>query len=153
MEAQSRGKWHAARVVGVRGAEYRVHYDGQPSSSDEWVPRSRLRHFAGGPTRTAPPAKGKYACNASRYDSRTGRYEFDPRGSVVLFADGRYQYLGFAQPSPGRYRLDAASGVVSFTGGHLDGGEATPMVQRPGRFYLTAPRIDERWTCGFAEGR
>jgi hypothetical protein len=87
----------------------------------------------------------------SRYDSRSGTYAFDPKGSVVLFADGRYHYLGSAKPSPGRYRVDAATGAVSFAGGHLDGGEATPMVQRPGRFYLTAPRIGERWTCGHAE--
>ncbi|MEW5930931.1 MAG: hypothetical protein AB1941_26000 [Gemmatimonadota bacterium] len=150
MEAQSRGRWHAARVVGVRGAEYRVHFDGQPASADEWVPRSRLRHFAGGPARTVLPARGKYGCTVSRYEAGSGTYRFDPKGSVVLLADGRYQYLGFAQPSPGRYRVDAATGVARFTGGHLDGGEATPMVQRPGRFYLTAPRIGERWTCGIA---
>lgn len=151
LEVESKGKWYEGRVIGIRGAEYRVHFDGQPSSADEWVPRSRLRHFPGGPVRTAPLAAGKYACNASRYSSRAGRYEFDPKGAVVLFADGRYHYLGFAKPSPGRYTINKASGVVSFTGGHLAGGEATPMVQRPGRFYLTSPGISERWTCGAAD--
>ncbi|CAA9302595.1 MAG: hypothetical protein AVDCRST_MAG68-584 [uncultured Gemmatimonadetes bacterium] len=150
VEISARGRWYPGRVIGVRGAEYRVHYDAQPASSDEWVPASRLRHFPGGPVQTPPLAHGKYGCTVSRYSARSSSYEFDPQGSVVLLADGRYQYLGFAQPSTGRFRVDPASRAVSFAGGHLDGGVATPMVQRPGRFYLTAPRINERWTCGFA---
>lgn len=147
LEIESQGKWREGRVIGVRGAEVRVHFDGQPRSADEWVPRSRLRYMAGGPVRTTPVAAGKYSCTASRYESRTGMYEYDPKGSVVLSADGGYEYLGFKQPSVGRYRTDPASSVVSFTGGHLGGGEATPMVQRPGKFYLTAPNIGERWVC------
>ncbi|HEX2188579.1 MAG TPA: hypothetical protein VHG51_06745 [Longimicrobiaceae bacterium] len=153
LEARSRGKWHPARVVAVRGAEYRVHFDGQPVSADEWVPQGRLRYFPGGPAQTHRLTAGKYACTASRHDASSGGYRFDPKGSVVLLADGRYQYLGSTQPSPGRYRIDTVSRAVSFTGGHLDGGVATPMVLRPGRFYLTAPRIGERWTCGEADRR
>ena len=148
LEAESKGRWYEARVIGVREGEYRVHFDGQPSSADEWVTRARLRYMAGGPARTTPIGPGRYACTSSRYVS--GSYQYDPNGSIVLLADGRYQYLGFAQPSSGRYRTDAASSVVSFTGGHLDGGDATPMVQRRGRLYLTAPKIGERWTCTLA---
>ena len=146
LEAQSGGKWYSALVTDVRGGSVRVHYDGQPASRDEWVTASRVRRFPGPPTRTSPAAPGKYACNASSFNSRTGMYEYSPKGAFVLTANGAYQYLGFSQPSAGRYRLDAA-GMVTFAGGHLDGGVATPMVQRPGRFYLTAPRIGERWTC------
>jgi hypothetical protein len=150
LEAESRGRWHAARVIAVRDGAFRVHYDGQPTSADEWVPASRLRRFPGPPSVTPRPEAGKYACTASSYDSRTGTYAYTPKGAFVLAADGAYQYLGFAQPSAGRYRVDAAAGTVTFAGGHLDGGEATPMVQRPGRYYLTAPRIGERWTCTLA---
>lgn len=146
LEAESGGKWYAARVIAVRGGSFRVHYDGQASSRDEWMPASRLRRFPGAQRRTPAAAPGKYACTASSYNNRTGMYEFAPKGAFVLIGDGTYEYLGFAKPSRGRYRLDAA-GTVTFAGGHLDGGEATPMVQRPGRFYLTAPRIGERWTC------
>jgi hypothetical protein len=153
LEAQSGARWYAARVIAVRDGAYRVHYDGQPSSKDEWVPASRLRRFPGPPARTLRPAAGKYACTASSYNGRTGTYEFTPKGAFVLAADGAYQYLGFAQPSPGRYAVDAAAGTVTFAGGHLDGGEATPMVQRPGKYYLTAPRIGERWTCTLATAR
>lgn len=145
-ELGGNGKWYPARVIGVRGGSFRVHYDGQASSKDEWVPASRLRRFPGPQVRTQRAGPGKYACTASSFNSRTGMYEFAPKGAFVLAGDGTYQYLGFAQPSPGRYRLDAA-GTVSFAGGHLDGGEAIPIVQRPGRYYLTAPAIGERWTC------
>lgn len=66
-------------------------------------------------------------------------------------SDGRYQYLGFARPSAGRYQIDGATGRVSFAAGYLRGGEATPMAGQPGRFYLTAPAIGSRWTCGRQE--
>ena len=150
LEAEARGRWHAARVIAVRDGAFRVHYDGQPTSADEWVPASRLRRFPGPPSVTPRPEPGKYTCTASSYNSRTSMYEYAPKGAFVLAADGAYQYLGFAQPSPGRYRVDAAAGTVAFAGGHLDGGEATPVVQRPGRYYLTAPRIGERWSCALA---
>lgn len=146
LEAESGGKWYSARVIGVRGGSFRVHYDGQPSSKDEWMPSSRLRRFPGAQVRTTRAEPGKYACNASSYNSRTGMYEYPPKGAFVLASDGSYSYLGFAQPSRGRYRVSEA-GTVTFAGGHLDGGEATPIVQRRGRYYLTAPRIGERWTC------
>ena len=147
LEAQSGGKWYAARVIAVRAGAFRVHYDGQPTSRDEWLPAGQLRRFPGPPARTPRAAPGKYACTTSTYNGRTGMYEYAPKGAFVLASDGTYQYLGFSQPSGGRYRLDAAAGTVTFAGGYLAGGEATPIVQRPGRYYLTAPGIGERWTC------
>lgn len=147
VEVEQGGRWREGRIIGARAAEYRVHYDGQPTSADEWVPAGRLRFFPGGPVATRALAPGKYLCSASRYDAASGTHRWNPKGSFMLFPDGRYHYLGFAKPSPGRYRTDPATRVVTFTGGHLNGGEATPMVQRPGRIYLTAPGIEERWSC------
>lgn len=147
------GRWRDGRVIATRaaGGELRVHFDGRASSDDVWVAAAQLRHVPGGPSRTAPIGPGKYGCTTSRRNASTGMYEFTPKGSVVLFADGRYQYLGFAQPSAGRFRTDPATQVVTFADGHLHGGEATPMVQRGGRLYLTAPRIGERWTCTLSD--
>lgn len=108
---------------------------------------------AGRATAGARPAAGRYACTESRYDSATSMYEYDARGAFTLSADGRYSYLGFARPSAGRYSVDGGSGKVKFAGGHLDGGEATPIEGRPGRYYLTAPATGSRWTCGLADGR
>lgn len=150
LEAQQGGRWSLARIVAVKDGQYRVHYDGQPRSRDEWVPAARLRALPGGPVQTPRLAAGKYACTTQTMNSG-GTVEFQPKGAVVLAANGTYQYLGFKTPSPGTYRADAASRALSFRGGHLDGGEATPIVQRPGRFYLTAPRIGERWTCGITK--
>lgn len=101
----------------------------------------------------ARPAAGRYACTESRYNSSTSMYEYDARGAFTISADGRYSYLGFARPSAGRYSVDGGSGRVKFTGGHLGGGEATPIDGRPGRYYLTAPATGSRWTCGLADGR
>jgi hypothetical protein len=98
------------------------------------------------------PAPGKYGCTASRYSSASGMIEYELKGSLVLAADGTYQYLGFETPSTGRYRTEG-SGTVRFEGGHLDGGEATPVEDRPGKYFLVAPGIAEnRWTCGMGDG-
>lgn len=91
---------------------------------------------------------GRLGCSASTYDARTQMYESQPRGSIVLEPDGSYAYLGFAEPSRGSFAADSA-GVVRFWGGHLDGGEATPMEDRAGRFYVVfTANADNRWTCG-----
>ncbi len=105
--------------------------------------------------READPAlaavAGKLGCTASQYDAGSQSYEFQPRGSVVLEADGSYRHLGFREPSSGEFRVDAR-GVVGFTGGYLEGGELSPMEDRPGRFYLVFPaNPDNRWTCGRLE--
>lgn len=99
-----------------------------------------------GPARLAP---GRYGCTEAVYSARTGGYEYPSRGTVVLLADGRYRYLAFQRPSEGRFRADA-QGRVTFSGGHLNGGEGRPMEDRPGRFSLTTPA--GRWTCGIMAG-
>ena len=59
--------------------------------------------------------------------------------------DGGYAYLGFEHPSEGRVSVDGST--RRFAGGHLDGGEFVPVEDRPGQYTLTAPGIDERWSC------
>jgi len=100
---------------------------------------------------SARPIVGKYGCTESRYDATAAAYVFDTKGSLVLMSGGRYEYLGLARPSIGRYRLDAGTGRLSFSAGYLRGGEATPMAGQPDRWHLTAPAIGARWTCGRSE--
>ena len=47
---------------------------------------------------------GKYGCTASKY--RNGSYEYIPRGSFVITANGKYTYNGFEQPSKGSITVD-----------------------------------------------
>ncbi|UBV44671.1 hypothetical protein LAJ19_16025 (plasmid) [Deinococcus taeanensis] len=148
VRAQRGGKWYDARIVAAQGGQFKVHFDGEGASADAWLTARNLAFFPGGPHVTAPLKPGKYACNTQSYDTASQMTVFNPKGSVVLSAKGSYQYLGFQTPSTGTFKTDSASRTVSFQGGHLSGGVATPMVQRLGRFYLTAPRIGERWACG-----
>ncbi|WP_121352940.1 hypothetical protein [Flavisolibacter nicotianae] len=102
----------------------------------------------------APTAKavqyGKYGCTASTY--KNGYYEFLPKGSFVLAKGGSYTYLGFSKPSSGTFKVDGASGVISFRGGYFDKGVATPIEGKPNRYYLVFPTIaGGRWTCGLTE--
>lgn len=97
----------------------------------------------------AMPAFGKYGCTSSRYKAASGTYEYAPRGSFTLAADGAYGYLGFDKPSKGSYRFDGSTGKISFRGGYFDKGEATPIEGHANRFYLVFPGMPEsRWTCG-----
>lgn len=111
-----------------------------------------------GPEAPAPAAAtpavarvaGRYGCTASR--ATADGIEYQMKGSITLAADGAYTYQGFEQPSAGRFQADSG-GVLYFAGGFLDGGEATPVEDRPGKFFVVAPGIPEhRWTCGQGEG-
>ena len=96
---------------------------------------------------SSPVKFGKYNCTASKYSN--GSYEYLPKGSFVLSKDGSYTYNGFEKPSTGKFKTDA-SGVISFTGGYFDGGEATPIEDRENRYYVVFPTIpDNRWTCSW----
>lgn len=95
-----------------------------------------------------PLAHGKYGCVSSKFKASSGTYEYSPRGSFTVSPNGEYSYLGFEKPSTGRYAFDEASGKISFTGGYLDKGEATPIKGDKNRFYLVTPTLPEhRWTC------
>lgn len=98
-------------------------------------------------TSSVVPA-GKYGCTASHFDARSGTYEYRPKGSIVLSADGTYTYLGFAQPSSGRWSAGTKTKKLSFAGGYLNGGEGTPIEGRTGQMLVVAPAIDGRWKCG-----
>lgn len=93
-----------------------------------------------------PLVPGKYGCVSSKF--KGGFYEYSPRGSFTLSTGGSYSYQGFEKPSTGQYSFDKASGKISFTGGYLDKGEATPIEGDKNRFYLVTPTLPEhRWTC------
>jgi hypothetical protein len=75
-----------------------------------------------------------------------------PKGSFVLTKNGTYTYNGFAKPSSGTFKVDAATGVISFSGGYFDKGTATPMGGRANRYYIVFPTIpDNRWTCSLMD--
>ena len=95
-------------------------------------------------TSAAIPA-GRFGCTRSVYRAGDGTYEFQPRGFVEFDGDGGYAHLGFEHPSEGRVSVDGST--RRFAGGHLDGGEFVPVEDRPGQYTLTAPGIDERWSC------
>jgi hypothetical protein len=96
----------------------------------------------------APLTHGKYACVSSTFKASSGAYEFTPRGSFTVSPNGEYSYLGFENPSKGRFAFDETSGKISFTGGYLDKGEATPIKGDSNRFYLVTPTLPgHRWTC------
>jgi hypothetical protein len=155
VEVEWKGKWYKATVLEVKDNGYRIHYEGYASSWDETVPATRIRS-AGSENSTAVVEKksttlkyGKYNCTASKYVN--GAYEYLPKGSFVLNKNGTYAYNGFAKPSTGTFSVDA-NGVISFKGGYLDNGQATPMEGEQNRYYLVFPTIpDGRWTCRFIE--
>lgn len=92
---------------------------------------------------TTAALTGRFGCTKSSYDAGSGTYEFLPRG-YIEFDGGAYAYRGFENPSEGRV---GGGPVFRFEGGHLDGGEFTPIDDRPGQYTLTAPGIDGRWSC------
>jgi hypothetical protein len=151
------GRWIPARVIepSSDGFSYKVSVapwgDGRTIQTS--IHYRRVRAAASTRTTAAPlPAHrslpaGHYGCTSSAYSG--GQYEFTPRGSVELAANGTYVYRGFRQPSTGRYTVNTATGRIAFSGGYLDHGEATPIPDRPNRFYLVFPTIPGgRWTCG-----
>ena len=155
VEVEWNGKWYKATVLEVKNNSYKIHYDGYASSWDETVTASRIRVVNGGNSAlVAAQAKGslkygKYNCTASKYAG--GSYEYLPKGSFILSKNGTYAYNGFAKPSTGSFSVDA-KGVISFKGGYLDKGQATPMEGQGNRYYLVFPTIpDGRWTCKWIE--
>lgn len=38
-----KGSWYPGKIIGVNGAQYKVHYDGYSASWDEWVTAARLK--------------------------------------------------------------------------------------------------------------
>jgi hypothetical protein len=103
----------------------------------------------GAQAQAATLTHGKYGCVSSKFKAASGTYEFSPRGAFTVSANGEYSYLGFEKPSNGKFIFDQKSGKISFSGGYLDKGEATPIKGDSNRFYLVTPTLPEhRWTCG-----
>ena len=155
VEVEWKGKWYKATILEVNNNSYKIHYEGYASSRDETVTPSRIR-AVGSTAANSTTAKaatsvkyGKYGCTASKYSD--GYYQYIPKGSFVLLQNGTYTYNGFSKPSSGKFNVDA-KGIISFTGGYLDKGEATPMEGQENRYYLVFPTIpDGRWTCKWIE--
>jgi hypothetical protein len=102
----------------------------------------------GATAHAATLAHGTYGCVSSKFKAASGTYEFSPRGSFTISANGEYSYQGFEKPSSGKFRFDEQSGKISFQGGYLDKGEASPIKGDSNRFYLVTPTLPEhRWTC------
>jgi hypothetical protein len=102
----------------------------------------------GATAHAATLAHGTYGCVSSTFKAASGTYEFSPRGSFTVSANGEYSYQGFEKPSTGKFRFDEQSGKLSFQGGYLDKGEATPIKGDGNRFYLVTPTLPgHRWTC------
>lgn len=116
------------------------------ASASPPAPSAPVPPFASAPA-LSHPTPGKYGCTSSHFVATSGTYEYRPRGSIVVGADGSYAYFGLATPSRGTVAL-GPKGTWSFTGGTLAGGEATPIEGRPNRVLLVAPSLDTRWTCG-----
>lgn len=100
-------------------------------------------------TATGPATgpRGKYGCiqTVPRMVGGSYEYEIEQRGFITL-ANGRY--TDPFQVS-GTYRHDAATDSTFFTGGILDGANATPMER--GRLWVVIPVAggrENRWTCG-----
>jgi hypothetical protein len=148
VEVLWKGTWYKATVLAVKGNAYKVHYDGYASSWDETVPENRIRIVSKENKKATSALKyGKYNCTASKYIN--GQYEYLPKGSIVFSKDGTYTYYGFEKPSTGKYKVDG-TGVITFNGGYLKGGKATPMEGRENRYYVVSPTIpDGRWTCSW----
>lgn len=101
------------------------------------------------PSYAASLTPGEYGCTSSKYNAASGSYEFSPRGSFTVSANGEYSYLGFEKPSKGTFSFDQGSGKIAFKGGYLDKGEATPIKGDSNRFQLVTPTLPgNRWTCG-----
>jgi hypothetical protein len=161
------GRWIPATIIEVvnDGYSYKVSYspsdDGRISQTNIHFRRVRPASSTTAATPAAASARpasaapriarriapGSYGCTSSTYSVTTSSYEFQPRGSVEILANGTYRYLGLRTPSVGQYQ--PSDGKLSFRGGYLAGGEATSMEGQPTRFYLVAPTLPgNRWTCG-----
>lgn len=99
------------------------------------------------PARISPPKLGVYDCRAHHFDSSSGMYEYRHQGSFSLSPKGRYDQQGLNRISKGTWLLDGIRGELRFKGGELDGAVATPIAERPNRFFLAFAGSDSRWTC------
>lgn len=153
VEVNWKGKWYKATILKTEGRNYKIHYDGYSASYDEIVPANRIRVTGKTPasknTFNAGIQYGKYGCTASKYSN--GSYTYLPKGSFTLNKNGSYTYHGFEKPITGNFKVES-SGIITFTSGYFKDGQATPMEDRPNRYYLVFPTIpDGRWTCSLLE--
>ncbi len=171
------GKVYRAHVIAAEDTRYRVRYDGfgpenvrfhdaarvlgyQPGVAAAAAPSSAPPSSA--PPSSAPPssavpssaassiaAPSTWGCTESFWRVTKATYDFELRGSFTLAANGTYEYPG--QRSRGRWRWDAATSAVRFTGGYFDGARAV-RIEDSNRIRLELPTNDpqrpRKWSCG-----
>jgi hypothetical protein len=47
LEVNDRAFWYPAEIIAIQGGKYKVHFEGYPSSDDQWVDESRMRPVGG----------------------------------------------------------------------------------------------------------
>ena len=126
VRVNSQGINHAAHIIAVEGAKYRIRYDdhreGRPD--EELVTAERLRNSDFSPFKPAGAAAsasaalprtlptGHYTC--VMFVSGTGLVN---NGEFTLHSNGTYERGG----TSGHYAYTAATGRVTFQGGVMDG--------------------------------
>lgn len=97
------------------------------------------------------PPTGVYGCTDPVWNSRTGFFEYELKGSVTLKPNGEYSYLDGGEV--GAYAYDAQKGEIAFDGGFF--GESGAIGRyRPENQQIDIIFFDEQgeeaydWTCG-----
>jgi hypothetical protein len=167
------GKRYRAHVIAVQSNRYEVHYDGQSASWKTYASPAEMLGYQPGyvppkrsaaevaaveaaksPAPSAPIGAGKWGCTESFYRVVRATFEFEPRGSFTLASDGTYEYPGMK--SRGRWRWDAATSAVLFTGGFLDRARAVRLEDSP-KIRLELPTEDpqrpRKWSCARTDAR
>lgn len=157
------GKRYRAHVIAAESTRYRVQYDGFGPANVRFHDAVRILGYQPGfaapatPAAPAPAAAssaaaigaGKWGCTESYWRITKATYELEMRGSVTLAPNGTYDYPG--QGSRGRWRWDAATSAVRFSGGFLDGARAV-RIEDSSRIRLELPTNDpqrpRKWSCG-----
>ncbi|WP_284350118.1 hypothetical protein [Roseisolibacter agri] len=165
------GKVYRAHVILAEDTRYRVRYDGFGPENVRYYDAARILGYQPGVVAapaSAPPSHaasasavpssavpssvigpGKWGCTESYWRVTKATYDFEMRGSFTLAANGTYDYPG--QGSRGRWRWDAATSAVRFTGGFFDGARAV-RIEDSNRIRLELPTNDpqrpRKWSCG-----
>ena len=83
VEVNVRAFWYKARILEVNGDKYKVHYDGYPSSDDEWVYFTQIRLYG---------KNAEASCVACTYGPPPGTFTGKSAASEELFKREVYDY-------------------------------------------------------------
>lgn len=99
VEVNVSAHWYKSTILAVNGDKYRVHYDGYPSSDDQWVHFTQIRRLAadGNVAKVTcnfnPPA-GSFSANSPASESLFKRKLYDYHNIVVNGTAGRPVAIG-----------------------------------------------------------